>query len=68
MRVLSTTQGNGPKRRHYVPESQHMALCGFMPSFGGKWAPAPKTSRVCRECHRLKRINQGIDYGRARSV
>lgn len=53
MRSLSSAQGKGYKRRHYVPEDQHIALCGFMPSFGCTWRKALSKAHTCIDCHRI---------------
>ncbi len=64
MRILSSAQGRRT-RRHYVPDGQFVALCGFLPGLGGVWRPPAKTARTCIQCHRLHQQKQGIDYAKA---
>lgn len=66
MRALISAQGRKPRRRHWVPEGQYMALCGFMPSFCSSWALANKKARVCINCHQLLKNHQGIDYSKSK--
>jgi hypothetical protein len=51
MRGLSSAQGKGYLRKHYVPETTHIALCGFMPSYRSTWSEALIRARTCIACH-----------------
>lgn len=52
MRYLCSTQGTR-HRRHYVKDDCHHALCGFAPTMGARWKPAPRGTRNCVNCHRI---------------
>ena len=63
MRALSSAQGRRSKR-HYVPDDQFVALCGFLPGLGGVWRKPSRTARICINCHRLHH-QQGIENAKA---
>lgn len=54
MRALSCSEGQGWRRRHYVPDGRYIALCGVAPSFGAAWAPSTSKARTCVDCHRMR--------------
>lgn len=54
MRAVSCSEGQGWRRRHYVPDGRHIALCGVMPSFGAPWKPAIAKARTCVACHQMR--------------
>lgn len=52
LRHLSSAQGNGYLRKHYVPGTTNIALCGLVPSLRSNWREALTEARTCIDCHK----------------
>jgi len=67
VRLLSSSQGRA-SRRHYVPDGQFVALCGFLPGLNSGWRQPRRSARTCTDCHRLHVNNHGINYSNAKII